>query len=670
MFAASKSGKSGVATDPYFPYVPVLLETTNTNGQQNNTFLDSSANNFSITRNGTPPQGSVTPYWPDGQWSNYFNGSTDYLSLSTSTAFGLGTGDFTIEMWVYPTVNPANGPGTLYDLRTGATASATAARFNNSRQLLVYNGPSNIETTFTTVLVTLNAWNHIAVVRSSGTVSGYINGQLAGSVSITTNLGTSQPCYIGNNQTAGYSWNGYISNFRVVKGTAVYTAAFTPPNTPLTAITNTQLLTCQSNRFKDNSANNFTITPNGNPTVQTFQPFSPTASYTTAAYVGSGYFNGTTDYLTVPANTAFALSGNFTIEMWVYPTEAIGSFRALIATGGSGSPDQFLIGTDGSILGIYCAGVVSGNSVLPPVGVWTHIAVSRTGTNVYFFLNGVQQGTTKTSSSSALSGTATVGIAYRVASGEGIFAGYISNLRVVKGTGVYTSNFTPPTTPLTAITNTSLLLNCANAGIYDAAVQNNGITVGSAQSSTTQYKWSPTSMKFNGTTDYLTFPINNAVAFRTANFTIEAWVYTNNVSNSSRKGWLQTSDAVGGLKSTYTTGVFIVFGVGAAGAGFAGGVATNIAGTYIGANSAVATTGTWYHIAVTRSSGTARIFVNGTQTASGTASGNCTGTYLCVGGYNSTGFLHDGYIQDLRITNGVARYTSAFSPPTAAFPTR
>ena len=98
-----------VSTDPQFPYVSLLLNDTGTNGQQNNTFLDSSSNNFTVTRNGTPTQGSVTPYWPDGQWSNYFNGSTDFISAGTSTAFAFGTGDFTLESWVFDTGTTATG---------------------------------------------------------------------------------------------------------------------------------------------------------------------------------------------------------------------------------------------------------------------------------------------------------------------------------------------------------------------------------------------------------------------------------------------------------------------------------------------------------------------------------------------------------------------------------
>ena len=125
-----------------------------------------------------------------------------------------------------------------------------------------------------------------------------------------------------NNTVSTNYFRGYISNVRIVKGAAVYTSNFTPSTTPLTAISGTSLLTCQSNRFKDNSSNNFAITVTGTPTVQAFEPFEPTASYSAATYGGSGYFSGSSQSLSVPVNSTFNFAGDFTIEFFAYATSA------------------------------------------------------------------------------------------------------------------------------------------------------------------------------------------------------------------------------------------------------------------------------------------------------------------------------------------------------------
>ena len=107
MFAASKTaaaaaGTPPASTDPQFNYVTMLLHGDGTNGAQNNTFVDSSTNNFTITRNGTPTQGIFSPYGT--LWSNFFNGSSDWVRFSYSSSLIPASGtDFTAECWVYLT---------------------------------------------------------------------------------------------------------------------------------------------------------------------------------------------------------------------------------------------------------------------------------------------------------------------------------------------------------------------------------------------------------------------------------------------------------------------------------------------------------------------------------------------------------------------------------------
>ena len=94
-------GSQAVPVDPFFYSVTSLLHGDGTNGGQNNTFLDSSTNNFTITRNGNTTQGAFSPFSQTG-WSNYFDGTGDYLTVADNTALDMGSSNFTIEGWYYP----------------------------------------------------------------------------------------------------------------------------------------------------------------------------------------------------------------------------------------------------------------------------------------------------------------------------------------------------------------------------------------------------------------------------------------------------------------------------------------------------------------------------------------------------------------------------------------
>jgi hypothetical protein len=676
MFAASKTDGvvAGGATDPYFPYVPLLLETTSTNGQQNNTFLDSGTANggvgFTITRNGTPTQGSVTPYWPNGYWSNYFNGAGDYLTAPNNAAFAFGTGNFTVETYFYLT--SSNTSQCIVDTRLGS-ASTTGFFLGivTSGYVELY---ANSQLIYFNAGVALNRWYHLALVRNSTTLSVYLNGVSITSVSNSTNW-TDNACKIATSFTGNERLAGYLSNFRIVKGTAVYTSNFTPPTAPVTAITNTSLLTCQSNRFKDNSTNNFTITANGTPKVQAFQPFSPTASYTTAAYGGSGYFNNASaDYLSTSSATAFQFgTGTFTIEGWFYfptvPTNsglwqvAASNFPATAGLALSYATGAFQVGygTSSQVTGI-ASGTIK-------AGAWVHLALVRNSSNnLTLYVDGVGY-TAVASDTTNYTATTNFVIAGYYSNGYQMI-GYISNFRVVKGVAVYTGAFTPPTlAPLTtagstsaasyssttnvntsfASSATSLLLNFTNAGIYDAAVQNNALTVGDAQVSTTiTAKWPPTSMKFDGTGDYLTFPNSSAFSFGTGNFTIEAWIY-------------QTSSGTYGIFSlgntTSSQPYFYINGT----------VPTILYNNTNIATGPAITLNVWTYVAVTRGASGVTVYTNGVAgtTVANSASLNSIGVW--VGSNNNGTQNFPGYIQDLRVTNGIAR---TITTPTAAFPTR
>jgi hypothetical protein len=662
MFGASKSGKvaaaAPAATDPQFNYVTALFNGDGTNGAQNNTFLDSSTNNFTITRNGTPTQGSAAPF--GNNWSNYFPSVGDYVSFTDTASFG--TGNFTVECFVFPTASAHN-------IIMSSTTAANWDLLTYGNQIYWHENGGNLGGNgYGTV--PQNQWVHLAASRTGGNLNLYINGTRVYSAANTFNYSASASRLVGpNGGSAAY----YASNVRLIKGTGIYSGTtITVPTAPLTPITGTSLLTCQSTYFKDNSTNNFTLTTSGTPSVQRFSPFLNTASYSPSVNGGAMYFNGTSSYLTLVSSAFWTIPTGttpLTVEAWVYPTATASG--TIITEEYIGDPVSFTFSlgsapgtyaTNNKVwFGYYTGGGWGGaiSSSILPINTWSHIAGVFTGSTINIYINGVLDGTPVSSTNwqTTASTTGYIGRSWDNASPT-YFNGSISNLRVVKGTAVYTSNFTPSTTPLTAITNTQLLLSGTNAGIYDSAMITTVTTEGSAQISTTQKKYGTAALYFpSTTTDCLSAPVSPNYAFGTGAWTIECWTYTSITGNGCIVDTRSTS--------TSTTGVAV-------------GVSNLVPyiivnNTTVNFTSGVYVPNTWQYMTF-QSTGTAvYCWINGVPNGSTTYSNNLTDKNLTIGNYinkpSASGFK--GYIDDLRITKGYGRYTPtvSFTPPTAALPT-
>jgi hypothetical protein len=653
---ASISSAAAAASDAYFYLVTLLLNTTTTNGAQNNTFLDSSSNAFTITRNGNTTQGTFTPFSQTG-WSNYFNGSSDYLNTAANAAFAFGTGSWTVEAWVYITTLQEI---LVFDTRSSASTAGVGCRIA-SDGTLSYSGSAN--NALTTSAVTANSWNHVAWSYDGTTLSGYINGTRGGTATPSFNI-TQNNGYIGRvGFSAGGYMAGYISNLRVVKGTAVYSgASFTVPTTPLTAITNTSLLTCQSNRFLDNSTNAFALTANGTPSVQAFSPFAPTAAYSAASVGGSGYFDGSGDFLTW-TGTSIGTS-QFCFECWFYCTSGIASDQALIGNYNTVSTGAFNVRKNSAtVLSIDAYGVAGYTFTVPTMSVntWYHVAAVRNASNVCtIFLNGVRSSTGTQTLTNNFGSASSIGELNSSASRQ--FAGYISGARLIVGSTPYdptSTTITIPTAPPTAVTNTQLLTNFTNSGIYDSAAKNDLETVGNAQVSTTQAKWGTTSMYFDGTGDYLLLQAGQNFTFGTGDFTIEMWFYVTTTASAQ---------ALIDFRPTSTDGLYPFIYIASGG----GSVRLNVSNADQITGTTTISINTWYHLAVSRSGTSTKMFVNGTQVGSTYTD---TNSYLVganrpvigSGGFTLGNTALTGYIDDLRITK-YARYTANFTAPTAAFP--
>jgi hypothetical protein len=309
-----------------------------------------------------------------------FNGSNQYLSVGSVANWAFlnnGLTPFTIEAWVNPTsvataVQPNIVATTGYRAQIGFYF--VIGNYNNGDlTFAICDGRSKINQWSTSNnFLTANTWTHVAVSFTpngtnvpSATVKFFVNGILATSSNVVTNTttySTSNPTntlLVGALQTplANY-FPGYISNLRILNGTALYTSNFTVPTAPLTAIANTSLLTCNADTIVDSSTNNFTITNNGGATVSSVVPFNA---------AGYGYkFKNVNNPTSVLAGTQKAIFGygdtgaNTAITNLVSntgvvanDTTGVGTGRQLLAAAGYGSDKAiFGYGSTGAVTAI------------------------------------------------------------------------------------------------------------------------------------------------------------------------------------------------------------------------------------------------------------------------------------------------------------------------------
>ena len=406
--------------------------------------------------------------------SLFFNGSSQYLTVPAGTAFAYGTGDFTIEGWINPSTLAGNPliwsqtvSGTNYFI-VGIDSASSKVGFTFATS----GGGTNI---LSSTAVTTNTWYHFAVVRISNVVTVYVNGVGGTPTACAQNFtDTSYVPTIGRyTHSASQYFGGYITNLRVLKGTGLYTANFTPPKSSiLDPITNTSLLLQCANSTTatvDSSPNQFTVTNNGAVTYS-----APGISYLNSN-LGSILFNGSNQYLTVPNNAALQLPGDFTIELWVFIPSTTGSNQVILSKWNGSGYIIYYDNVAGKLMFAGTAGSIT-QSTSFSFNQWIHIAITRSG-NVYsMYVNGVASGTFTSSSAATDSGTA-LEIGRNVGNSSNYLSGYVSNLRIIKGTALYTANFTPPTRLLQPITNTQLLLQVANSAAYITDSSSNALTV-------------------------------------------------------------------------------------------------------------------------------------------------------------------------------------------------
>ncbi len=650
-FGANASSAAGGASDDEFNRVSFLSHFEGSNNGVNNAFDDGSTSNHTISLTGNVTQGSFGPFARlDGEWGVSFDGSGDILKTPSLT---IGTGTITYECWL--NFNTVAGNATIVCFND--SDSARVSVYNSDGDLKIYSSANGARTVKSNAFTTPNSWIKLLLVRASNTATVYLDGTSVGTGTMPENLTgvLAIGAYAGSE-----IFNGIISNVRL-SDNARQSGNYTVETAPLTSDSNTDLLTCQSNRFVDNSSNGHTITPSGNPAITAFGPILTSAVYDPAVNGASSIARGGArdNYISAGASSDFHFgSGNFTVEFWTYPL-ATGKW---VLASGNGS----IVGTSiswqygyGTFDFYYGSSYVQITSPTLTLNSWQYITVVRNGATITVYKDGVSTGTANIGSNTLnTGGSEPFYVGGYPAADIGQINGYLSDVRVVKGTAVYTSNFTPPTAPLTAITNTKLLLNMADGQAIDSAAQNELSLAGTAKTSTAQQKFGTASILFDGNSDYAYATVSTPIG--AGDYTVECFVYFNTVEYA---GVWQFDDVVLGSQAYHGPVIFI-------GTSSPFKWATM---TQHGSNQSIYSTSgpsadQWYHVANVRTNGVVKIFVDGTQIIDDF---NDTTDYsarnkLTLGGFYSSDYYLDGYIDEFRVSQ-FARYTSNFTAPTAAF---
>jgi len=660
----------------------VSLLTLQTRAPANNQgILDTSPNSLVVTRNGNVAQGSFSPFSASGY--SVSTTATNTLDLPGSV-LAFGSSSFTVEAWVYAT--HTSGAPIVYPYNSGNAVTSGGFSIGFGTTNIGYyavNGPTpiNYNATFS-----LNTWYHLALVKDGTAARLYVDGQLVttgtDSTTYTTPTGGAR---VGGIYNLTQTYGLVVNNLRIVTGQALYNANFTPATKNLTAnvighqglentaITGTvRILTARDPYRIDRSSNNHTIGSSGSPQFLPISPFAPTQAYVASQLGGSAYFDASGDSIAITSSIVNP-SGteDFTLEFWFYHAMSSwpGGFLYYINGTGSGTFGIYYNNVQNEIV-VQQSGVTQIiNTAVSntPLNQWNHYALVRSSNSWAVWINGTRT-----------SGPITNSTSFNAATGFSISPTntYISGFRIVKQPLYLTSQsiIPVPTAPPQAINNTTTLLNFTGAGIIDSTGRNNLETVGNSAVQTKTIQYGTGSMYFDGS-DYLIDNLytNQNYAFGSGNWTIEGWFYNQNVSGSSGNVYLISIwGIVGQADTTYSQFVFrainnnldiVLQPTGGAGL-------TLITGTGNGL-----TANTWQHLAAVRNGNNVSLYINGTSVASTpyTATLNNPASRLVLGAQLSGGagtYYYTGYMDDIRITKGIARYTTNFNTnlPPGPFP--
>jgi alpha-tubulin suppressor-like RCC1 family protein len=587
-------------------------------------FLDSSGTIASITVTGSPFMiGTVSPYATSPYdlatygGSGSFPGTTvgNYISIPDSVAgtnLQMGTGDFTIELWTYNT----KSTNILFGKYTTALGAVGIRAYVVSVNPVGYLDVATSNYSATTGnYINLNTWHHIAIVRDSGTIYAYIDGIQRLTMNGSDNLNQTFAFVIGNWVVGGssVSFGGYISDFRVVKGNAVYTTNFTPPTEPLPIVSGTTLLTL--NYIDPNDPNAYLKVSAGHSTSVAVR----TNNLMYAWGLGTSGQLGTNTVVNRSAPTQVGIDNWTNVTTGNITSAGIDEFGLLYVWGG-GSVGQFGSST-----------IINRSNPTLVQGINYE---TKSPTIIPSYWSDINAGFSHTA-----------GIL-----SESLYTWGLNSSGQL-GTGDTINRSSPslvgnPPTITDSSTNNYTPISPSAGG--QPIISTFGPFAGS-----------PSAFFNNTAAPVFYYPNAANLQFGTGAFTVEFFVYLSFV-NATPKNIINKGDGSGTVTgwSISSANNNIRFHIGTTIYSYAAGIIAS----------------TWYHVAVTRdSSNDIRMFVNGISSGvlvNSTYDFNQTsvlriGYPRTGGGYND---LMRGYISNLRLVKGSALYTANFTPPTTALP--
>jgi hypothetical protein len=594
--------------------------------------------------------GTFSPY-RHGGYSTYFDGN-DYLSIAHSTDLDLGTGNFTIEgWWRFDDTSNQNLVS-----KYAANAGFVVQYQSGNLRLVLGLGGSDAVYSFSWTPVA-ETWYHVCILRDGTNGKAFINGTQIGPTTTlsTSNVGTTGTLQIGLTHTVSEYTRGYVSDVRIVKGTAI-TPTSGGPTERLTTVSGTEystsLLTCHLPYIADGSSNGHSITVNGNTSTKPTGPYDY-GEYDESVNGGSILIDAYNKLITLDDSSSdFALgTTETTIKFWYYPMDADATAAQWLIRKGtntavsgywalghySSNRLRFLIReSGGSLLATY-----SSNNVITP-NAWNYIEwYQPTSGNGSIKVNGTEVISTGYSSNY---GSTTDTLRLPQTTQNPTNGLYYADMQFVKGDARESS---VPTAPMSTNTNAKLHVTGHQGHVLDKSQSANLKLVGNTAASTTQAKFSNTaSVYFDGTEDYITIP--NFEDIGSGDFTIEMFIYqTASGSYPTLFSTVANYATTNGLRIS-TGNNNNTLQVASAGSAL------------INASSAF-NNSTWNHIALVRSGTTLTLYLNGSSVGSATNSQSFVSDTFYIGDVTGTGspYTFTGYIQDFRVTNGLARYTAA-----------